>query len=102
MLFRSKIDRSFIERLADPEGTRPIVEAVIAMARHLGLQVIAEGVETTEQQSILQQAGCNGFQGFLFARPLAPQQAEDALTASRNTPFANPAHQHVVKSLAVA
>jgi diguanylate cyclase (GGDEF)-like protein len=97
-----KIDRSFIEHLADPEGTRPIVEAVIAMARHLGLQVIAEGVETEQQQSILQQAGCTGFQGFLFARPLPPEQAENCLTASRNTPFANPAQQHEPTRLAVA
>lgn len=85
-----KIDRSFIERLADPEGTRPIVEAVIAMARHLGLQVVAEGVETTEQQDILQQAGCHSYQGYLFARPLPPEEAENCLAASRNTPFANP------------
>jgi len=59
-----KIDRSFIERLADPEGTRPIVEAVIAMARHLGLQVVAEGVETAEQQDILQQAVAIHFRDF--------------------------------------
>jgi diguanylate cyclase (GGDEF)-like protein len=85
-----KIDRSFIERLADPEGTRPIVEAVIAMAKHLGLHVVAEGVETHEQQSILQQAGCQGFQGFLFARPLPPDEAESCLKASRKLRFANP------------
>lgn len=84
-----KIDRSFIERLADPEGTRPIVEAVIAMAKHLGLLVIAEGVETQEQQAILLNAGCNGFQGFLFARPLTPEDAEICLKASLTTRFAN-------------
>jgi len=97
-----KIDRSFIERVADPEGTRPIVEAVIAMARHLGLQVVAEGVETAEQQKILQQAGCHSFQGFLFARPLAPEDAENCLTASMDTPFANPLRSLATNSLAVA
>ncbi len=97
-----KIDRSFIEKLADPEGTRPIVEAVISMARHLGLQVVAEGVETTEQQDILQQAGCHSFQGYLFARPLSPADAENCLTASITTPFANPQQRPVEPRLAVA
>lgn len=84
-----KIDRSFIEKLSEIEGTRPIVEAVIAMARHLGLLVIAEGVETREQQGILQKAGCDGFQGFLFSRPLPPAEAESCLFASRTASFAN-------------
>ncbi len=97
-----KIDRSFIERLADPEGTRPIVEAVIAMAKHLGLHVVAEGVETQEQQDILQQAGCQGFQGFLFARPLPPEEAESCLKASRTVAFANPTVQEAGGGLAVA
>jgi diguanylate cyclase (GGDEF)-like protein len=97
-----KIDRSFIERLAEPDGTRPIVEAVIAMARHLGLQVVAEGVETLEQQQILQQAGCQGFQGYLFARPLPPEEAESCLRASFTTPFAKPAVQPAGGGLAVA
>ena len=96
-----KIDRSFVERLAEPEGTRPIVEAVIAMAKHLGMTVVAEGVETTEQQAILQNAGCNGFQGYLFARPLAPEDAENCLKASLTTRFANPL-QHNGGSIAVA
>ena len=89
-----KIDRSFVERLAEPEGTRPIVEAVISMARHLGMVVVAEGVETTEQQNILEKAGCNGFQGYLFARPLPPEDAENCLRACLTTPFANPAQQY--------
>ena len=87
-----KIDRSFVERLADPEGTRPIVEAVISMAMHLGLHVVAEGVETREQQAILQNAGCHGLQGYLFARPLTPEDAEKCLDASRTTRFANASH----------
>ncbi len=96
-----KIDRSFVERLAEPEGTRPIVEAVIAMAKHLGMVVIAEGVETTEQQKILENAGCNGFQGYLFARPLPPDEAESCLLASRTTLFANPS-KHRAAEPAVA
>ena len=84
-----KIDRSFVERITEPEGTRPIVEAVISMAKHLGLHVVAEGVETREQQNILEKAGCHAFQGYLFAKPLPPEEAELCLKASRTVPFAN-------------
>jgi diguanylate cyclase (GGDEF)-like protein len=77
-----KIDRSFIERLDEIESTRPIVEAVISMATRLGLMVIAEGVETERQRRTLQEAGCHGFQGYLFARPLPPEQAGHCLAAS--------------------
>jgi diguanylate cyclase (GGDEF)-like protein len=97
-----KIDRSFIQRLAEPEGTRPIVEAVISMARHLGLSVVAEGVETAEQHDILQQAGCHTYQGYLFAKPLSPEAAERCLAASRTEPFANPQHHRRASDLAVA
>lgn len=97
-----KIDRSFIEKLSEPEGTRPIVEAVIAMAKHLGLHVVAEGVETEEQQSILRKAGCQGFQGFLFARPLSADEAENCLRSSRTRPFAGARVQKSGGGLAVA
>ena len=97
-----KLDRSFIDRLTDPEGTRPIVEAVIALAHRLGLNVIAEGVETPDQQRILQQAGCHAYQGFLFAKPLTPEQAESCLKASLTVPFAKPAAQNTGGEIAFA
>jgi diguanylate cyclase (GGDEF)-like protein len=97
-----KIDRSFVERLADPVGTRPIVEAVIGMAQRLGLHIIAEGVETEEQKRILHQAGCHAYQGFLFARPLAPEQAENCLKASLTVPFAKPSAQNAGGEIAFA
>ena len=83
-----KIDRSFIERVGEADGTRPIVEAVISMASRLGLTVVAEGVETEEQKRILQEAGCHALQGFLFSRPLPPEEAGFCLARSSSARFA--------------
>jgi diguanylate cyclase (GGDEF)-like protein len=65
-----KIDRSFVEKIMDVEGTRPIVEAVISMAHTLGLQVIAEGVETSKQAVFLEEINCETMQGYFFSKAL--------------------------------
>lgn len=72
-----KIDRSFVMDIDAPAprpglGKRPaaLIEAIIAMAHQLDMQVLAEGVETPAQHAHLLQAGCDIFQGFLFSRPL--------------------------------
>ena len=70
-----KIDGSFMENLNEPEGTRPIVEAVLSMASTLGLRVVAEGVETRAQLYTLQECGCGVIQGYYFSRPIEPEPA---------------------------
>lgn len=64
-----KIDRSFISEISDDGDCGPIVTAIIAMARALGLSVVAEGVETPVQLEALQRLGCDTVQGFLIGRP---------------------------------
>jgi diguanylate cyclase (GGDEF)-like protein/PAS domain S-box-containing protein len=64
-----KIDRSFVSDLPGENRARGIVTAIIAMAHHLGLEVIAEGVETEEQLAFLKAEGCDSAQGFLLGRP---------------------------------
>jgi len=64
-----KIDRSFIERITDPNGTYAIVQAILSLAHSLELQVVAEGVERIEQVEILRDLGCDVLQGFLWGRP---------------------------------
>lgn len=71
-----KIDRSFVRDLQTDENDRAIIEAITDMARHLGIQVIAEGVETESQRDILQQIGCHWLQGYFFAQPLPVEQFE--------------------------
>jgi diguanylate cyclase (GGDEF)-like protein len=88
-----KIDRSFIETLTEPEGTRPIVEAVLSMAHSLGYCVVAEGVETTEQLSSLKKNSCDIIQGYLFSRPVKPDAAAGFLVSGKLEeilPFAPP------------
>ncbi|KAA0013194.1 EAL domain-containing protein [Billgrantia pellis] len=68
-LDKLKLDRAFIRSLPDDPADAAIVSAVLAMARGLGLDVVAEGVETQGQLDFLQQAGCRLVQGFLYARP---------------------------------
>jgi EAL domain-containing protein (putative c-di-GMP-specific phosphodiesterase class I) len=72
-----KIDQSFIEGLAPGSGSLALCQAIIVMASKLGLEVVAEGVETKEQNDLLTQSGCGYAQGYLHARPMSI----DALTA---------------------
>lgn len=65
-----KIDRSFIQDIPKDGDNMAIVEAVIAMARHMGFNVTAEGVESRQQLEFLQAQGCHFFQGYLASKPL--------------------------------
>ena len=66
-----KIDRGFVLDLETSADARAIVDAVVKLARAIGLKVVAEGVETERQQEILRQLGCDELQGFLFAKPMS-------------------------------
>lgn len=68
-----KIDQSFIRDLTTNEDARAIVRAIIAMAHALNLKVIAEGVESEEQVALLREEGCHECQGFVYSRPLPPE-----------------------------
>ncbi|MDG0854857.1 putative bifunctional diguanylate cyclase/phosphodiesterase [Roseateles puraquae] len=68
-----KIDQSFVRDLTEDAEDRAIVDAVIRMAAALGLQTLAEGVETEGQLAFLRHQGCQAVQGFLFSRPLTAQ-----------------------------
>ena len=69
-----KIDREFIADLTEDESDRKLVAATIAMAHELGMTVVAEGVETEEQSSILASQHCDILQGWLFSKPEAPEK----------------------------
>ena len=67
-----KVDRSFVSGICEHDGDTELVSAIVAMAHALGLQVVAEGVETAEQLSQLGSLGCDLVQGFLLGRPGPP------------------------------
>jgi EAL domain-containing protein (putative c-di-GMP-specific phosphodiesterase class I) len=71
-----KIDRSFITTLVDDEHGKLIVQSVIDLAHHMGMRVVAEGVETDEHAQLLASMGCDLAQGYHFARPLMPSVFE--------------------------
>ena len=78
-----KIDRSFISRLEGDEDAPEVVQAIITLAHNLGMDVIAEGIETAHQLAQLRALGCDYGQGYYFSRPLDSERATALLHADR-------------------
>jgi diguanylate cyclase (GGDEF)-like protein len=74
-----KIDRSFVEELADSPAAAALASTIIVMAHSLGKQVIAEGVETSDQLDFLRERGCDLAQGYFMARPLSASDMTEML-----------------------
>lgn len=74
-----KIDRSFVSRMTEGDQPLQIVRTIIELARVLGMNVVAEGIETREQYELLLQLGCRYGQGYLFAKPLPAEEVTQLL-----------------------
>ncbi|MBA5638408.1 EAL domain-containing protein [Duganella sp. LX20W] len=79
-----KIDRTFVHRMDSHASDLALCEAIVAMAHKLGMTVVAEGVETRRQRDLLEAAGCDYGQGYLFARPMAGPALEASLRGARH------------------
>ena len=78
-----KIDRSFVEGLPNERSDLAIAETIITLGKHLGMTVIAEGVETAEQAAFLERERCEEVQGFLYAKALPVSEFEDFLRSNQ-------------------
>ncbi len=80
-----KIDRSLVVKLGEEREDRAIVSAVIKLAKALGWEVVAQGVETDEQLALLREMGCDTVQGYYFSRPVTSEEATALLEANLST-----------------
>lgn len=84
-LAQLKIDRSFVHDIATDQSDAIIAQTIIGMAKNLGLDVIAEGVETEEQRMCLERLGCFAYQGYLFGKPASPETVVAMLSQKAET-----------------
>ena len=82
-----KIDPSYVSALGQDPASRAVCEALVAMAHKMGMQVVAEGVESDHQRALLAQADCDFAQGYLFAHPLPAPEFEQLARSWAGAPF---------------
>lgn len=87
-IYQLKIDQSFIRDILNDTNDEIIVSTILGLGRSMGLEVIAEGVETAQQARRLNEMGCAKYQGFYFGRPASPVEWEARLRESRLTIYA--------------
>jgi diguanylate cyclase len=75
-----KIDHEFVRDLTQDAEDAAIIAAIVALGRALNLKIVAEGVETVEQQEFLTRLGCTSLQGFLLGRPMPAEQMIEAVS----------------------
>jgi diguanylate cyclase (GGDEF)-like protein len=75
-----KIDKSFVDKIAEHQKARDLASTIISLAHKLGLNVVAEGIETEQQMRILEDNDCDIIQGYLFSKPLPEDLAFDYIT----------------------
>jgi diguanylate cyclase (GGDEF)-like protein/PAS domain S-box-containing protein len=78
-----KIDRSFVEDICNDTGDQAMVASILALSKHLGLEVVAEGVEGPEQFELLKKFNCEYYQGFYFSEPLSDRNMTEFLAQRR-------------------
>ena len=80
-LQRIKIDRAFVQGVADNPNDRSLVRTIVAMGRSLGLDIVAEGVESVHQLQVLSDLGCNKAQGYLISHPVPADAMRSTVAA---------------------
>jgi len=85
---RLKIDRSFVQDMLRDAGTAEVTQAIVHLGHALGMKVVAEGVETRQEEDLLRRQGCDEIQGFLYSRPLVPRDLAQWLRTPRQAPAA--------------
>jgi EAL domain-containing protein (putative c-di-GMP-specific phosphodiesterase class I) len=80
-----KLDRSFVLDATASSGGATMLTAIVQLAHGLGLKVVAEGVEKAEQLALVTRAGCDSVQGFIFARPMRPEEFDTWLAEIKHS-----------------
>ncbi len=95
-----KIDKAFIEHIKHSESEAPTVQMILALAHSLGMEVVAEGIETSSQLAKLQSLSCDLGQGYLFSKPLSSKEIEKFLSNQASAKNANVSQLTVINSVA--